>query len=308
MVLYYQKINEEKIRSYLKSIKGKIDSISICGVFSPVSGEQEIRVAEMVRKELGDINISMSHQIGGIGLLERENATILNAALFKVTHSVAEGFINALIRQNIQANVFFSQNDGTLMSLEHALSFPVLTIACGLTNSIRGASYLAGLQDAIVVDIGGTTTDIGVVSHGILRESLVATEIGGMRTNFRMPDITSIGLGGGTIIKLHSDDEFTIGPESVGNQLTESAYVFGGKILTITDIAVAKGLLNLGDARFVQHLSLTLVDKILNKCTEMIENIIDRMQIKDSLMQVLLVGGGAVLIPGSLIGESRVVN
>ncbi|XVN42495.1 MAG: hydantoinase/oxoprolinase family protein [Candidatus Rickettsia vulgarisii] len=302
-------LNEDKIRTYLHTIQDKVDSISICGVFSPVSGEQETRVAEIIREELGNsINISMSHQIGGIGLLERENASILNAALFKTAYCVANGFISALAKQNIQAEVFLSQNDGTLMNLEHALSFPILTIASGPTNSIRGASYLADLQDAIVVDIGGTTTDIGIISHGILRESLVSTEIGGMRTNFRMPDISSIGLGGGTIIHLHSDNDFTIGPESVGHQLTKRALVFGGDMLTITDIAVAKGLLNLGDAQFVQHLSCTLIDKILNQCIKMIEDVIDRMYINADLIPVILVGGGAVLIPDSLRGTSKVVR
>ena len=94
------------------------------------------------------------------------------------------------------AEVYLSQNDGTLMTMEHARRYPILTIACGPTNSIRGASYLSRRDDAIVIDVGGTTTDLGVLSHGFPRESGVAVTIGGVRTNFRMPDLVSVGLGG----------------------------------------------------------------------------------------------------------------
>ena len=90
-----------------------------------------------------------------------------------------------------------SQNDGTLMSVERVDKYPVLTFASGPTNSIRGAAYLSGLSDALVADIGGTTTDIGMLSAGFPRETSVNANIGGVRTNFRMPDILSIGLGGG---------------------------------------------------------------------------------------------------------------
>ena len=67
------------------------------------------------------------------------------------------------------------------MSLTYAKQFPILTIACGPTNSIRGASYLAGLKDAVVLDVGGTTSDIGVLVDGFPRESSLAVDVGGVR-------------------------------------------------------------------------------------------------------------------------------
>ncbi|MGC3728263.1 hydantoinase/oxoprolinase family protein, partial [Enterococcus faecalis] len=80
------------------------------------------------------------------------------------------------------AQVYLCQNDGTLMSLTNAKQFPILTIACGPTNSIRGGSYLAGLKDAVVLDVGGTTSDIGVFVDGFPRESSLAVDVGGVRT------------------------------------------------------------------------------------------------------------------------------
>ena len=81
-----------------------------------------------------------------------------------------------------------------LMTMDYARKYPILTIACGPTNSIRGASYLSELKNAIVIDVGGTTTDLGVIANGFPRESSVAVTIGGVRTNFRMPDVMRFGF------------------------------------------------------------------------------------------------------------------
>ncbi len=113
------------------------------------------------------------------------------------------------------------------MSIEYTVRYPILTIACGPTNSLRGASYLTDQSDALVVDVGGTTTDIGVLVSKFPRQSSLAVEVGGVRTNFRMPDIVSIGLGGGTIIEVLDDGGIKIGPESVGHRLPEKSLIFG---------------------------------------------------------------------------------
>ena len=87
------------------------------------------------------------------------------------------------------------------MSADFAEQYPVLTFASGPTNSMRGAAFLSGLKDAMVVDVGGTTSDVGALTHGFPREASVAVEIGGVRTNFRMPDVYSFGLGGGSLVQ-----------------------------------------------------------------------------------------------------------
>ena len=102
-----------------------------------------------------------------------------------------------LKKLNIDAPLYISQNDGTLMRPDKVKQYPVLTFACGPTNSMRGAAYLSGIQDSIIVDIGGTTSDVGYIKAGFPRQSAIATDVGGVRTNFRMPDIISIGLGEG---------------------------------------------------------------------------------------------------------------
>ena len=87
------------------------------------------------------------------------------------------------------------------MALDYAIRYPVLTIGSGPANSLRGAAFLTGYADALVADVGGTSTDVGVLVGGFPRESAAAVEIGGIRTNFRMPDVLAIALGGGTIVR-----------------------------------------------------------------------------------------------------------
>ena len=258
-------LDEDELRRIANQVKGECDSVAITSVFSPVDASHETRAAAIMREALGDdFPISISSEIGSVSLLERENATILNAALVDVAKTTSESFIAALAGEDItDAEVYLCQNDGTLMSAEYAMRYPILTIACGPTNSIRGASFLTGLKDAVVVDVGGTTTDLGVLTHGFPRESMLAVEIGGVRTNFRMPDIISIGLGGGSIVRQHEDGTVTVGPDSVGYRVTKEALCFGGHTLTATDIVVAAGAAEgVGDPALVADLDPELVKKI----------------------------------------------
>jgi len=117
---------------------------------------------------------------------------------------------------------------------------------------MRGAAFLSTHDEALVVDVGGTTTDIGSLRHGNV------VEIGGVRTLFRMPDLLSLGLGGGTRVST-GPPSLAIGPASVGYRLIEQALVFGGDVLTVTDIAVAAGLVDLGDRTHVASLPAALV-------------------------------------------------
>jgi len=297
-------LDERAVRQAAESFRGKVDSVAVVSVFSPVDSSHEERAAEILRDVLGDVPVTCSHEIGSIGLLERENASILNAAVVKAAYIAASGFESALREHGIHARTFFSQNDGTLMALEYAIRYPILTVASGPSNSIRGAAFLSGLQDAIVVDVGGTSTDVGILVNGFPRESSIAVDIGGVRTNFRMPDLISIALGGGT--RVHGEDELRIGPDSVGYRITEEAMVFGGQTLTLSDIATAAGWAALGDPTRVHGLDQRLVADVTRRVRSMCEDTIDRIKTSAEPMPVVLVGGGSVVIPADLAGASEI--
>ena len=303
-------LDEEAARAFFTELRGKVQSIAISCVFSTVRADHEIRAAEICREVMGeDVHISISSEIGSMGLIERENATILNAALYKVAERFTEGFAYSLAQEGVtNAEIYLSQNDGTLMTMEYARRYPILTVACGPTNSIRGASYLSRLDNAIVIDVGGTTTDLGVIQNGFPRESGVAVTIGGVRTNFRMPDVYSIGLGGGSIVRERPDGSVTVGPDSVGYEITKKALVFGGDTLTATDVAVRLGMAQVGDPEKVKHIDEDLARRAMSTIRELMEESIDEMKVSSDDLDVILVGGGSIILPEKLTGARSVTK
>ena len=303
-------LDEEAARAFFTELRGKVQSIAISCVFSTVRADHEIRAAEICREVMGeDVHISISSEIGSMGLIERENATILNAALYKVAERFTEGFAYSLAQEGVtNAEIYLSQNDGTLMTMDYARRYPILTVACGPTNSIRGASYLSRLDNAIVIDVGGTTTDLGVIQNGFPRESGVAVTIGGVRTNFRMPDVYSIGLGGGSIVRERPDGSVTVGPDSVGYEITKKALVFGGDTFTATDVAVRLGMAQVGDPEKVKHIDENLARRALETIRELVEDSIDVMKVSSDDLDVILVGGGSIILPEKLAGARSVTK
>lgn len=302
-------LDQEEIQKLLEEWQDEVESIAIVGVFSSIKNDQELQVRQWIQQAYGeDFPISCSSLIGSVGLIERENATILNAALCKVIETTTQGFIQALQAEGIfNVDVYLCQNDGTLMSIDYAKQFPILTIACGPTNSIRGASYLSQIQNTMVLDVGGTTSDIGVLQDGFPRESSVAVEVGDIRTNFRMPDIISVGLGGGSIVRV-KDDKITVGPDSVGYKISEEALVFGGATLTTTDIAVRLGLADVGDRNLVAHIDEAFAQAVQEEISLLLEQAIDKMKTSSEDVSLVLVGGGSIIVPDSIRGVSKIVK
>jgi N-methylhydantoinase A/oxoprolinase/acetone carboxylase beta subunit len=297
----------EETRRFLDSVAGTVDGVAISCVFAPVSDRHELAAAEVAREVLGDeVHLSLSHEIGSVGLLERENATVLNGALVGVAREVAGALEGALAARGIRARTFFAQNDGTLMALEFALRHPVLTIGSGPANSMRGAAYLTGAADAVVADVGGTSTDLGVLANGFPRESSAGVEIGGVRTNFRMPDILAIALGGGTVIA-NGGGELRVGPQSVGYRLREEALVFGGATPTITDAAVAAGRASIGNAGATEGHG-ELLAAALALADALVADAVDRVKLVRGDRPLIVVGGGSVVLPDRIPGVSEVLR
>jgi N-methylhydantoinase A/oxoprolinase/acetone carboxylase beta subunit len=281
-------------------------SIALAGVFSSVNPEHEQRAAEILTAELPGVPISLSHEIGRVGLLERENATIINACLRPLAEQIVGAFAAAVAELGIGAPIFLSQNDGTLGTLEFAERYPVTTFTSGPTNSMRGAAFLSGVESCAVVDIGGTTADIGILHQGYPREAGASVPVGDVRTNFRMPDVLSLGIGGGSLVS--QGREVTVGPTSVGYELTRRALVFGGDTFTASDLAVAAGRAEFGDVDAVAGIDALVVEEGLAWIEREIAEAVDRMKISAEPIPVVLVGGGSVLLGDHLAGAARVIR
>lgn len=209
-------LDAEAILNFADACVGKVDAIALSAPFSLAFPEHEMRARGLIFSVLGDdFPVTMSHRVGALGLLERENAAILNSALLDVAVDVVDGFRATLISLGIDADIYLTQNDGTLSSVENATTYPVTTLGSGITNSMRGASVLSGLKDALVIDVGASSSVLGMLVDGFPRESVLDNLVGGIRTNFRMPDLYSIPFGGE-----RNADSFTNEIESACEKLT----------------------------------------------------------------------------------------
>jgi N-methylhydantoinase A/oxoprolinase/acetone carboxylase beta subunit len=295
-------LDENELLGIADNIRAKgIRAAAISSVFSPVNTDCESKARDILQRALPDVHFTLSSDIGRIGLLERENAAIMNACLCDLARLVVDAFRSALDACGVKARFYLTQNDGTLMDASYAERFPVLTFASGPSNSIRGAAFLSGVSDAIVVDIGGTTSDVGALHKGFPRPATVAVEVGGVRTNFRMPDVFSMGLGGGSLV-VDGPKGVTVGPRSVGYKLVTEALVFGGSTLTTTDVVVASGQAELGDPAKVAHLAPDLIARTEARIADMLEAAVERSRLSPEPLPVIVVGGGSILVKGGIGG------
>jgi N-methylhydantoinase A/oxoprolinase/acetone carboxylase beta subunit len=297
--------DEAATRAAARDIRAKgTRSVGVASIFSPLDPAHEELAGDIFAEECPGAAVTLSHRLGRIGLLERENAALLNAALAGMARDTIAGFRAAIAISGIDAPLYLTQNDGTVMSADMAMALPVMSFASGATNSMRGAAFLSGIQDAMVVDVGGTSTDIGQLRHGFPREANSVVEVGEVRTLFRMPDLFSLALGGGSIV---SPDPLAVGPHSVGYRLTEAALVFGGRTITATDCAVAAGIAEIGD-KALAKMPPALAAAVLDRARAMIEDAVDRMKTEAGDVTLIAVGGGAFLVPERLAGISEVVR
>jgi N-methylhydantoinase A/oxoprolinase/acetone carboxylase beta subunit len=318
-------LNPAQIADCVRSIReAGISAIALVGVFSPLDHEglHEESCKRQMLALAPELDIVCSHGVGPPGLLERENATILNAAILGTARRTIKGFKAAMRRLELTCPLYLSQNDGTLIDADAAAEYPIKTFASGPTNSMTGAAFLAGLDkpqvlavedgvssaadgeethQVLVVDIGGTTTDVcALLPSGFPRQAPNFVEVGGVRTAFSMPEVVSIGLGGGSKVFSDADGNVTIGPDSVGHYLTEQALVFGGPTLTTSDVVVASGKAQLGDSTKVSGIAQSTVQTATRTIKKMLESVIEQMKVSAAPVHVLLVGGGSLLVTEDL--------
>lgn len=284
------------------------------GVFSALDqdGLHEEKCKALLEQYAPGLSVVCSGQIGGSGLLTRENATILNAAILGFARKTIKGFRLAMSALDLSCPLYLTQNDGTLTDAAVAAELPIKTFASGPTNSLMGAAYLQGLdhgdgrfadKQVIVVDIGGTTTDIcSILPSGFPRQAPNFVEVGGVRTAFSMPEVLSIGLGGGSRVRQAADDRVSVGPDSVAHRLTTDAMVFGGSVMTATDIVVASKSASIGDPTKVGAISDSLITSAKADIKRQLERAIDRMKVSSAPVTALLVGGGSIILTDNLDG------
>lgn len=189
-------MDEEKVKEFLESAKGKIDALAVSGYLSVRNPYHEMRVKTLSDQILG-VPVVCGHQLSvSLGFDERAVTAIMNARLLPVIRKLMDSVRKSLLRAGVDAPFMVVKGDGSLMSEATALEKPIETIVSGPAASLIGAKALTGRDDAIVMDMGGTTTDIGVLRNGQPRLVEEGAVIGGKRTKVLAASITTTGLGG----------------------------------------------------------------------------------------------------------------
>lgn len=308
-------LDEEAIRTGAKELANSVRSVAIVGVFSPIRSDQEDRAAEIIEEEIDDVLITKSTEIATISLLKRENSAVLNASIASVMKKAIGAIRDALEMRDIEAELFIMQNDGSVLAADYASKYPIFTVASGPAASIRGSVFLSGVENGVVIDVGGTSTDVGYIVDGFPRESAMSVEIGGVKTNIRAPDLTSIALGGGTIVKSDGDTYTELGPESAALNLQKLAKSYGGPLTTVHDIAVNSGRLtknyDIFETPYATDMDKVneLPDKLVNDAwlavKNRVEQTIDEMKTSPEDIPAVMVGGGSTVVPKDYDGTSE---
>ncbi|KAK3935212.1 hypothetical protein QBC46DRAFT_423423 [Diplogelasinospora grovesii] len=298
-----------ELRKQADIIKSRnIKSVVVIGIYSPSNPDQELEAAGVLFSELGPtVDIFCSHKIGRLGFLERENASILNASLRRFARHVIASYAIAARRLG-NCSLYITLNDGTLSRASEASECPVKCFLSGPTNSARGAAFLAEVggklaqddSEVLVVDIGGTTTDVcALTKSGFPRQSAAFAKIAGVRTNFAIPDVHSIALGGGSLVR-EQEGRTTVGPDSVAFRLEEEAIYFGGQTLTATDLVLSNPS--------TQNIPDRMKTAGLAEINRAVGEAIDLVKTKQGDAIVILVGGGVIILENGIPGVDRLLR
>jgi N-methylhydantoinase A/oxoprolinase/acetone carboxylase beta subunit len=208
-----------EVRRFARDCRGAVDAVAVTAVSSPTNPDHERRAADLLAAELGTaVPVVQGHQLAGLGLLERENAAVLAAALAPPTAALVADTQAALRRHRVRAELYLCQHDGTLLTAAEAVRRPVLTAAAGPAGAVRGAAHLTGCADAVVVDLGERALHVGLLAAGRPAESAGYLRLGGVRTSYRAARSVTAALGAASAVRT---EPLSIGPDAAGPSLVE---------------------------------------------------------------------------------------
>jgi len=199
-------LDKESARSAVESMKGKVDAIAIAGYLSVRNPSHEDVIAGMVAEILGVPTVCTHMLTSKLGYEQRTTTAILNAGLIPVITELISSMKDVMERFGITSPLMIVKGDGSLMNAETAVTRPVETILSGPASSITGARAMTGADNAMVIDVGGTTTDIGILRNGVPRIEPEGALIGGRRTRVEAADISTFGIGGDSRIFVNGRD------------------------------------------------------------------------------------------------------
>ncbi len=208
-------LDKEELRDAISEVSQGVDALVVSCIFGVYNSWQETEAAQMI-KEMTDLPVVMGHSLTGeLGIKERTVTAVLNAKLIPTINDFLASIKSSLTARGIHARILVFKGDGGLMTIETALQQPVETILSGPAASLMGGKTLAGLDTCVLVDVGGTSTDIAFLDEGFPRINFDGAMVGHWKTRVRALDMWTCGLGGDSAVRMGKTGDLVIGPDRV---------------------------------------------------------------------------------------------
>ena len=201
-----------KLEEGVEASRRETDAFAVVELWGIRNPDFERRAKELISERTG-LSAVCGHELTAeVNSLKRAASALLNAHLIPMIGELLDAVKTVLARKTIGAPLVIVRGDGSLMSEEFARDRPVETLLSGPAASVSGGMRLSGERDCVIVDMGGTTSDIAVVSGGAPRLAAEGARVGAWRTGIQSVCVDTVGLGGDSIIRHNADKGLSIGP------------------------------------------------------------------------------------------------
>ncbi len=277
-------VNSRQIADISHEIsENSIQQIGIVGKFSSRNPQQELDTAELLQDT--SRNISLGHTLSGqLNFPRRIATTYLNAAIYDIYQGFVQDVQKFVAKIGLHIPVYILKADGGTILIDQSMDCPVQTIHSGPAAGIMGVLATACIrEDAVALDIGGTTTDISVFAEGVPLLEPTGVSISGRKTLIRGLYTKSIGVGGDSVVKIEKGD-IVIGPQREG-----PAAALDGPFPTPTDAMIVEGIVTFGDYQKAQNAIALIAKKLHMSVQDAAHAIVEKMaaMIADNVRQTL---------------------
>jgi N-methylhydantoinase A len=301
----------------------EVEAAGVCFLWSIVNPVHELRVGELLREGLPDLHVTLSHQLNPcLREYRRASSTCIDASLKPVAGSYLDDLQRRLGAAGFTGRLLIVTSSGGALDAEDVAAAPIHSLHSGPAMAPVAGRFFAQEEatrgTAIVADTGGTSYDVSVVRNGQIlwtRETWIGRPFFGHMTGFPSVDVRSVGAGGGSIAWVDAAGLLHVGPESAGADPGPACYGRGGTQPTVTDAAVALGIIDPayflgGHTRLDQQLAVDALEKhvatplgldpigaaaaVMRVTTELMVSAIEEITIHQGIdpRESVLVGGG----------------
>jgi N-methylhydantoinase A/oxoprolinase/acetone carboxylase beta subunit len=208
-----QDLDASALRAALAALKGEVGAIAIASTFAVRNNQHEV-AARMIVDEMLGVPVTLSSELSqALDAPRRALTAVLNARLIGHISRLISAVGRAMRGLGVDAKLMIMKGDGTLASAESVATRPIETVLSGPAASLVGAKWISGLDDFLMSDMGGTTTDVGILEKGRPLVAAEGAEVGGWRTMVKAIDVRTIGLGGDSEVAIGLNGEIGIGPQ-----------------------------------------------------------------------------------------------